>query len=222
MRSTLGQKTIGRLHVLTNESLQDRWTHLQLAILAADGGADTVQYREKRPRSMAEHEHVVRDIRRALPLGVQLVVDDHAAVAQTAGADGVHLGRTDLAPHAARRLLGARFLIGGTANSLAEARLCFAQPLDYLGVGPVFGTQSKMNPAPALGVETVAAIARAAPIPVIAIGGITPDAVEALIDAGAWGVAVLSGIVCDADPAGATALYRAALDRALARGQVRA
>jgi len=221
MNRTLAPRAVGRLHVITDESLQDRWTHLQLALLAADGGADTVQYREKRPRSTAEHEHAVREIRRALPLGVHLIVDDHVAAAHIAGADGVHLGRTDMAPDAARRLLGARCLIGGTANSLVEARRGFAEPLDYLGVGPVFGTRSKTDPAPALGVEGFAAIAREAPIPVIAIGGITPDAIEVLIEAGAWGVAVLSGIVCAADPAGATALYRAALDRALQRGHVR-
>ena len=149
---------IGRLHVITDEVLQSRFTHVEIARLAAAGGADVVQYRDKRDVAAALRVRIVRELRQLLPVGVQLIVDDHADVALAAGADGVHLGQNDLAPTAARRLLGSRALIGGTANSFEEACQCFAAPVDYIGAGPVFGTRSKANAPPALGLETLARI----------------------------------------------------------------
>ncbi len=219
--SLSARRPLGRLHVLTDEVLQSRWSHLDLARLAADGGADVVQYRDKRSLPADQRVLVARALRRALPVGVQLVVNDHAEVALAVGADGVHLGRDDLSPDRARRLLGPRFLIGGTANSLEEARRSFALNLDYLGVGPVFGTRSKAQAPPALGLEALGRIAGESPLPVIAIGGITPENLEAVLEAGAWGVAVLSGVTCSDEPLAATARYRAALERSLERGRVR-
>jgi thiamine-phosphate pyrophosphorylase len=91
-------------------------------------------------------------------------------------------------------------LIGGTANSLEEARRVWQRPIDYLGVGPVYGTQSKANPAPILGIDQLAAITGGCPVPVIAIGNITADRVTEVLDAGAHGIAVLSAITCADDP----------------------
>jgi thiamine-phosphate diphosphorylase len=84
--------------------------------------------------------------------------------------------------------------------------------VDYLGVGPVFGTRSKANPAPALGLGTLSAIVRAVGKPVVAIGSITPDRVASVLDSGAHGVAVLSAVVCHADPGRATREFRQAID----------
>ena len=218
--SLAARPALGRLHVLTDEVLQSRWSHLELAQQAANGGADVVQYRDKRSLPADQRLQVARSLRRALPVGVQLVVNDHPDVALAASADGVHLGRDDLAADAARRLLGPRPLIGGTANSLEEARRSFGLALDYLGIGPVFGTRSKAKAPPPLGLEALRRIVGESPLPVIAIGGITPENLEAVMDTGAWGVAVLSGIACSDDPLAATARYRAALERALERGRV--
>jgi thiamine-phosphate pyrophosphorylase len=206
---------VGRLHVLTDAALQQRWSHLEIACRAAAGGADVVQYREKRPLTTAELVRTARAIRHAVPADVRLVIDDRADVAVAAGAQGVHLGRYDLGPDVARRIVGADCWIGCTANSLDAARRLFAEPVDYLGVGPVFGTRSKSDPAPALGLEALAAIARDSPLPVIAIGGITPEHVALVLHAGAHGVAVLSGVALAADPERAAARYREALERAL-------
>src|SRR4029078_5139260 len=84
----------------------------------------------------------------ARPRGVRVIVNDRADVAAEAGAHGVHLGRHDLAPEVARRVLGEGALVGGTANSLTEALAWLGRPRDYLGVGPVFGTQTKEATAP--------------------------------------------------------------------------
>jgi thiamine-phosphate pyrophosphorylase len=143
---------------------------------------------------------------------VTLVVNDRVDVAAAAGVTAVHLGRDDVDPGTARRLLGPLALIGGTANSLEEALRVAATDVDYLGVGPVFGTRSKANPAPALGVDGFRAIVRAVRKPVIAIGSVTADQVGALLEAGAHGVAVISAVVGQPDPAAATREFRDAID----------
>ena len=204
---------LGRLHVITDATLQDRFSHLELAELAARGGADMVQFREKRPWTARALVETAAGMRRALEgTPACLVVDDRVDVALAAGARAVHLGRDDLDVATARRVLGGNALIGGTANSLAEALRVAATDVDYLGVGPVFGTASKANPAPPLGLDGFRAIVEAVRKPVIAIGSITAPRIGSLLDAGAHGVAVISAVVCQTDPAAATREIREAID----------
>ena len=211
-----GYRTEGRnpgtLHVITDETLQERFTHVDLARLAAEGGADVVQFREKRPRTTADLVRTARQMARALTgSGVRLVVNDRVDVALGAGADAVHLGRDDLAPRLARKLMGESALIGGTANNLEQA-LRVATGVDYLGVGPVFGTRTKTNPATAIGIEGLRAIAEAVGKPLIAVGSITPERVADVLSAGAHGVAVASAVVTEHDPAKAARSFRDAIE----------
>lgn len=207
---------VPRLHVLTDETIQSRWSHLELARMALAGGADGVQFREKRPRTTRELLEVAGAIAEACrSTGGILIVDDRADVAAAVGARGVHLGRDDLDPETARRILGPTALVGRTANSYEEAASVWHGPVDYLGVGPVFGTTTKANPAPPLGLEALRAICRDSPVPVIAIGGIEPDRIGEVIAAGAYGVAVASAVVCAEDVAAAVRACRQALDLAL-------
>lgn len=212
--------TIGRLHVITDEQLQSRYSHAQLAAFAAAGGADVVQFREKRPRTTRELIETACAIQAAIgDAPTALLIDDRvdvAAAANTAMNAAVHLGRDDLPPDIARRLLGPDAIIGGTANALQEAQRVAAQPVDYLGVGPVFGTTSKGDrAAPMLGLDALREIVLAVDKPVIAIGSITADNVASVLETGAHGVAVLSAVVCADDPQAATERIRAAIDRAL-------
>jgi thiamine-phosphate pyrophosphorylase len=210
----LSAATPGRLHVITDETVQSSFSHAELAVLAADGGADTVQFREKRAWSTVELVRVARLIRERLAgRGVRLIVNDRVDVAAAAAADGVHLGPTDLDPLSARRLLGPRALIGATANDLARAGVAARGPVAYLGVGPVFGTGSKRDPAPTLGVDGLRRIVAAVEVPVVAIGNITPERVAEVLSTGAHGVAVLSDVSCAADPAARVAVFAAAIQR---------
>jgi hydroxymethylpyrimidine kinase/phosphomethylpyrimidine kinase/thiamine-phosphate diphosphorylase len=210
--------SVGRLHVLTDEVLQSRFSHVELARLAAVGGADVVQYRDKRPMTTRERVVIATEIRRAIEsTRAILVVDDHVDVAVAASAQAVHLGRDDLHPSHARRLLGPHVLVGGTANDLAEARSVAETPIDYLGVGPVFGTRSKSRPAAALGLERLAEIVRAVDKPVIAIGSINRERVASVLATGAHGVAVLSDVVTAEDPSAATRALRRAIEREVSR-----
>jgi thiamine-phosphate pyrophosphorylase len=202
----------GRLHVITDVVLQTRYSHGELAALAIEGGADVIQYREKSPLVTRELMAAAREVAAACAAGGALcIIDDRVDVAAAVGAEAIHLGRNDLPVEVARRLLGASAIIGGTANSFAEAESVWATPIDYLGVGPVFGTASKANPAPVLGLDHLRTIAAACPVPVIAIGNIAPETVADVMDAGAYGVAVLSRVTCADNPAAAAREFAAAM-----------
>ncbi len=204
--------SIGRLHVITDESLQDRWSHIELARLAVSGGADSVQFREKRNGELSGLVSLVRAIRHeAKSGGARVIVNDRVDVALASGADGVHLGSDDLGPDRARRELGESAIVGATANNLKQAMEASMLPVDYLGVGPVFGTTSKSNPAPALGLDLLERIVEAVEIPVIAIGNISVSMVSEVLGAGAYGIAVLSAVVLADDPAKATAGFSEAI-----------
>jgi thiamine-phosphate diphosphorylase len=194
--------------VITDEVLQTRLSHAEAARLAIEGGADAIQYREKRPLTSRELVEAAGAVAAACrTANVTLIVDDRADVAMAVGASGVHVGRNDITPGVARRLLGDGFLIGGTANSLDEASRVWATGVDYIGAGPVFGTASKQGPAPQLGLEALRAIAAASPVPVIAIGNIKARDVASVLETGAYGVAVLSGVTCALDPVAAAREY---------------
>ena len=209
-------KKIPRLHVITDETLQTRFSHGELAGLALAGGADCVQFREKRPMTTVELCAAARPLVEACrKVGATSVINDRVDVALTLDAGAVHLGRNDLDAAIARRILGASAIIGGTANSYDEAARVWNTEVDYLGVGPVHGTRSKADPAPAIGLETLARIAAGSPKPVIAIGGIGPRRIADILRTGAHGVAVLSYVAAADQPRDAARECAAALNAAL-------
>ena len=202
------RSTIPRLHVITDETLQTRYTHLELARLFVDGGADGIQYREKRGKLESEHIQSVIGMREICEgHGATVIVNDFVEVAIQANATAVHLGRTDESIQSARVRLSADTMIGGTANSLDEALQVAELDVDYLGVGPVFGTTSKAEPAPPLGISAFREICQRIKKPVIAIGNIQLQNVAAVVSAGAHGVAVLSAICCAEDVVQATSEF---------------
>lgn len=206
---------LGRLHVLTDFFLQQRFSHAELARRALDGGADTIQFRQK----AGGLRHKLYEARRVAAVcraaGASLIIDDHIDIALALGA-GVHLGQTDFPVEEARRLLGPGELIGATATTPAQVHRACRAGADYVGFGPVFSTGSKDNPSAVKGLHGLAAACAAASVPVIAIAGMTPERVRPALDAGAHGVAVLSAVALASDPAAAAARFRAAIDAALA------
>ncbi len=142
---------------------------------AVAGGADLVQVREKdaSPRELLAWTREVVALGREL--GVPVVVDDDVAVARVAGAAGVHLGQDDLPPEAARRVLGPEALVGWSTHDLDQvAAAARSGVVDYVGFGPAFPTATK-GYAAGLGPAAVAEAVAASPLPVLAIGGITPE-----------------------------------------------
>jgi thiamine-phosphate pyrophosphorylase len=185
--------------VITDTSTQARFAHAELAELAIDGGADTIQFRDKTLASAAAIATAKRigDICRKA--GVTFIVNDRLDIALASRADGVHLGRGDLPIAAARRILGPTRLIGGSASTLEQAREVQAAGADYVGFGHVFPTASKAKPGQARGPESLRAM-RALSIPVIAIGGIDTGNLAQVLDTGVWGVAVIRAVCGAEDP----------------------
>ncbi len=208
-------KRVGRLHVITTETLQTRFSHAEIAALCASGGADVVQFREKRNQTTQTQLETLSKMKAALSEeNCCLVVNDRSDLAKAAQAD-LHIGPNDIPPNIARDILGPETIIGATANNLGMLRQLQGEPIDYVGVGPVFGTRSKQSPAPTLGLEGLREMVQESPFPVIAIGSIQADQVQAVLDTGAHGVAVISGIVLQDDPKAACQSYRAAIEEFL-------
>lgn len=206
---------IGRLHVLTDFHLQQRFSHAEIARLAIAGGADTIQFRQKAGaiRHRLHEAEQTADVCRAA--GCTLLIDDDVALALATAAAGVHVGQADLPVAVVRRILGPQAIVGATATYAWQAVEAWKQGADYIGFGPVFPTRSKANPASVKGLDGLRATCEAVPIPVIAIAGLTPERVAPVLEAGAHGIAVLSAITNAPDPEAATRRFREAIDAVL-------
>jgi thiamine-phosphate pyrophosphorylase len=192
------------LHVLADDDPRWRWSPVEQARAACDGGAAVVQLRAKRAtdrQALAWGEAIREATRRA---GARFVVNDRFDLALALEADGVHLGQQDLPPARVRAAAGAKLALGRSTHDEAELARACAEPIDYVAFGPVFGTTSKETPHAARGLDALAAaVARVAPRPLVAIGGIDAAQVGAVLAAGARGVAVLSAVAGANDPAAA-------------------
>ena len=208
-------KKIGRFHVLTETLLQKRFSHVELTSMALAGGADTIQFRSKSGSTREMIESAAQMKKLCQEAGVPLIINDRVDIAMAVGADGVHLGQDDFPIPLARKMLGPEAIIGGSAGDMDEALKCLSEGVDYIGVGPVYYTSSKADAGPATGVENIRIIAEKAPVPVIAIGGITADCISELLGAGAYGAAVISAVCLDDDPEEAAAGFRSALDNCI-------
>lgn len=182
-----------RLYAVTDRRWEGALSLPQQVELALQGGATMVQFREKHLQG-AEKEALARELLALCrSYGVPLIINDDAELAKKVGADGVHVGQSDLAAQEARRMLGPQAIIGVTARTVEQARAAQAAGADYLGSGAVFGTSSKSDARPLSG-EELRAICAAVTIPVVAIGGIHAGNVLALCGCGQAGVAVIGGI----------------------------
>ena len=139
--------------------------------------------------------------------GVPFCVNDRLDVALAIGADVVHLGQDDLPLADALRVRAAAgmpgLVIGFSTHNLAQARAAATGGADYIGYGPIFTTASKLNPDPTVGVATLAEVCRAVEVPVVAIGGISLDAVAAVAAAGAAAAALIAAVAAAPDPSAA-------------------
>lgn len=187
----------------------------------ARSGGTLVQLRDKHAETrllVAEARALVTALR---PTKVPLLVNDRVDVALAAEAHGVHLGQTDMAADDARRLLGPRAVIGLTIRTEAEARDTPIAAADYVALGGVFGTTSKVNDTLPLGLDGLARLVRLVRertpmMPICAIAGITAANAAGVIAAGVDGVAVISEIFMAEDPAAATRTLAAVVAGALA------
>lgn len=187
------------LYVVTDERIGRGRTHAELARSAIAGGADAIQLRDK-TLSCRDLLAAADEIRAVTAAAEALfIVNDRLDVALAAGADGVHLGQSDLPVAHARRIAPPGFIVGVSVGCVREAALAVAGGADYVALSPVFATGSKDDAGSGHGLATLAAIRSTVSVPVLAIGGIGHQNVREVIAAGADGVAVISAVVGAAD-----------------------
>jgi thiamine-phosphate pyrophosphorylase len=199
------------LILVTDERLPPGRDLVDTVRAALRGGAPAIQLRDKlrTPReSVALARALLAETR---PAGALLFVNDRVDVALAAGADGAHLGDDDFPLTAARRIVPPGFILGRSADTPEAAMDAREEGADYVGVGPVYGTATKLDAGEAIGTSRIAAVAASVRIPVIGIGGIGAANAMPVIAAGAAGVAVVSAVMLAPDPEAATRAILAAV-----------
>ncbi len=186
-------KRISGLYAVTPETLESDWLYARVGAVLA-GGARVIQYRSKRIDARVRRQQAGRLFDLCGAQGALLIINDDVALAQELGADGVHLGREDMAVAAARAALGARALIGVSCyDSLARAREAQSAGADYVAFGSFFPSGAKPSAVRAP-LELLRGARPLIELPVVAIGGITPENGRCLVEAGADGLAVISAL----------------------------
>lgn len=196
-------KNIGVLHVITDTTFQSRFTHPQLAELAIQGGADTIQFRQKNgsTRELIDIANQMQAI--CSKHGVPLIVNDRADIALAVGANGTHFGQDDMSVSIGRRILPTETIIGASARTEEKIIEAITEGADYIGFGPIYQTSSKPDAEKPKGLDRLRRMCEIAKCPVIAIGGITLQTTGEVVRAGAHGIAVISAVCGHRDPAAA-------------------
>ncbi|MBR5414064.1 MAG: thiamine phosphate synthase [Fibrobacter sp.] len=191
------------LYFITDSTTVPEDRFLPVVEAACKGGATIIQLREKdRPTreylkmAVATHEITSR-------YGIPLIIDDRVDVALAIGAEGVHVGQSDMPVRLARKLMGADKIIGATAKTVPQALEAYEQGADYLGCGAIYPTTTHVNTV-ITPVETLKDVVKAVPIPVNAIGGLNKDNIFVLKGSGIAGICVVSAIMKSAAPETAT------------------
>lgn len=186
------------LYLCTDRGLMTTDTVEESVELAIDGGCTVIQLREKQCSSRDFYELALRVKGITAPRGVPLIINDRVDICLAAGADGVHVGQSDLPAGQVRRLLGPDRILGVSARTLEEALEAQENGADYLGVGAMYATSTKTD-AQVVSMETLRAIRQAVEIPIVVIGGINRDTMEAFRGMGIDGLAVVSAVVAQKD-----------------------
>lgn len=188
---------ISTLHYISQQTAAAG--HLENIQAACEAGCNWIQLRIKETpeADIINTAQAAKNI--CAVYGARLIINDHPHIAVTIGADGVHVGKNDMTVADARRITGKDFIVGGTANTLQDILEHVKHGADYIGLGPYRFTTTKQKLSPILGLEGIAAImeqlhVQGISIPVIAIGGILPEDLPALMATGIHGIAV-SGVI---------------------------
>jgi thiamine-phosphate pyrophosphorylase len=162
-------------------------------------GVALVQYRNK----VGAPESILRDAAMVWEVfagsGCRLILNDHADLVASAGFGGVHVGQGDLSPEDARRVVGVERWVGVSTHSDAQVKIANETSADYVAVGPVFATGTKLDAEPVIGLEGVRRARALTKKPIVAIGGITRENAWSVIDAGADSVAVVSALIVEGE-----------------------
>ena len=199
-----------RLYVVTDRHEAAGRALEEIVAAAAQGGAGAIQLREKDLSARDLYALGARLQAALSPYGVPLLINDRLDVALALDAAGVHLAGHSLPTAVARRVLGAGKLLGVSTHSVEEAHRAAEDGADFIVFGPVFTTPSKVAYGPPQGLQHLTTVVRAVRIPVLAIGGIDHTNLPQVVQAGAYGVAMIRAVLAAPDPYKATQQLRAA------------
>ena len=187
------------LYVVTDSDLSKGRTDAEVARLAYEGGADAVQLRMKHSdgREMLEQALEIRKV--ADEYCRFFFVNDRVDIALASGADGVHLGQSDIPLEVARDLMGETAIIGVSVDNVEQAVAAAEGGADYIGIGAIFNTSTKPDAKQGVGLGAIYEIRQAVDIPIVAIGGINRGNIQDVVRAGADAAAVVSAVVAQDD-----------------------
>ena len=205
-------RKITGLQLIINTDPPPPHSYLKLALDALLGGVNRTQFRHKGiyNRDMYSLACQLAEICRCF--SVPLIVNDRVDIAIAVQAAGVHLGQDDLPIKAARRLLGDGKIIGGTASNLEQAKQVELDGADYIGLGHIYPTQTKIKDGPPIGLAILEQICKHVNISVLAIGGIKEHHLDGVCATGAHGVAIVSAIGMSSDPLSQTLKFKKIMD----------
>ncbi|MGI5868961.1 MAG: thiamine phosphate synthase [Kiritimatiellia bacterium] len=191
------------VYLVTDDPSRYAGDFLDNVAAAVGGGVTVVQYRDTESSDRVKYTRALRLQNLLRARGVPLIMDNDVDLALAIGADGVHLGQSDLPADVVRRLVGPSMTIGLSITCEADATTVSPESVDYVGIGPVYdATKTKADAAPEMGLEGFAAIRKLlADYPAVAIGGVTLERARGIVDAGADGLAVVSAFSRSATPA---------------------
>lgn len=201
------------LYLVTDRRLAGNRPLTEVVSKAVAGGVTVVQLREK-DCSSREYLELALELKKILPPGVPFIINDRLDVALAAGADGIHLGQSDLPAGVARKHLGPGAIIGLSVENIEQLEEARIQPVDYLAISPIFSTPTKTDTGPAWGLEGLARARKMTDLPLVAIGGINEHNAAEVIRGGADGLAVVSAICAAPDPEQAAWRLRALIEEA--------
>ena len=188
------------LYLVTDKNLTNGRPLETVVEEAIEGGVTIVQIRDKKS-STKEFLSIAKNIRVITEkAGVPLIINDRADIALAVNADGLHIGQSDMPYEEARKLMGPNAIIGISATNIEQAKAAASWDVDYLGIGPIFFTNTKEDLKTPIGFEGFKSIAAVSSHPLIAIGGIKANHVQQAMQSGAAGVAVVTAIVSADSP----------------------
>ena len=187
--------SLPRLYAIADCSLfPDEASFFRFVEELVGGGVTLLQYRNKFGNSRQMLDQAL-EIKRLVGNTARLMINDRADLCVAAGFDGVHVGQEDLSPDGARQVIGADRILGVSTHNPEQLKNADLTSADYLAIGPVFATSSKVNPDPVVGLDGVRAARALTRKPLVAIGGITRENCRSVIGAGADSVAVISDLL---------------------------
>lgn len=203
------------LYLVTHRESLSLDDFFQIIRASVEGGVTIVQLREKEA-SAREMITIGKKLLLLLkPYGIPLIINDRVDVAHAIGADGIHLGQSDLNVKEARAILGEKAIIGLSVESIEQAKAAVEEDVDYLAASPLFHTNTKTNCSAPWGLNGLKQLCEISNIPVIAIGGINETNVEQVIQCGAVGVALVSAIFNSPNPYGAASMMSKRISESL-------